>query len=85
VAVDGDVAGDREQPRPDRAALRDQRRRVPPGTQQRLLDEVLGRLAVTPGQPQRVAEQWTAVVGVQPAEHVLGDRLARSRAVVGLS
>jgi len=61
--VDGDVVGDPEQPAPPvlRSGEADEQVDVPPGPQERLLDDVLGAARVARQQPGHVAAQRRAV------------------------
>ena len=69
VVVDGDPPGHRHQPGPQRLLpLRAQPVRVAPGPQQRLLDDVLGPLAVAAGEPEHEHQQRSRVLLVEHAD-----------------
>jgi hypothetical protein len=48
---------------------------MPPGAEQRLLDDVLGSLAVTVEQPPHVAEQRRRVLRIERADQLLVAKL----------
>jgi hypothetical protein len=69
MSVDDQISCHGEQPGPYGTAV--QRGRMSPGTEQCLLDHVLGLMTVTVGQPEDVSQEWSAVLGVQGAQQAL--------------
>ena len=72
VGVGEQVSGDGEQPRPDRALVAPQRGGVTPGTDEDLLNDVLGALGVA-GETQAEGVQGFGV-GVMQGTHQCGIR-----------
>ena len=83
VVIDDDPAGNGDKPWPSRTSLGSaELHGVAPCPEQRLLDHVLGALPVPAGQPEHEGQQRPGVLGVQPPQRLLVQRLVAQRLVV---